>query len=750
MSPALFLLAAMAATPEEADAPIAYQVKVLEMEGLGWRSALAGHLRRIERPGADAIWTGDRALAHALGRQSGRVVATDTVAARPEATAELVRGDSGPLDQLVRRVSVEGSDGTPSGDDLHVELTGRRLDQGVLAAVEVEARWVTATHAVPAAGVSTACGKLPATVFQGGESHEDAATDDASASDRGDAFVNEFAHARVVGEWLIPRDGVVVVSLGAHSAPGDDGKVVVRERLAVIEIVEDRAHAASASNECPAEGPVARPASLPPLPEDIDLQPAQDEACRVAEARGEAHPAKTGDATPAEDAPALSPTQVVEKADTLPIPSPPARSLPQGFTPEGQLAPPTKHDEGVKPTSSDESVEPRPTPQASPQSGSSAPVAPPSGDPGRDVEVPVESVAKAPDWQLTLPEAIRLGVLGVGRSGNAKVVHPGDEGRHSRIVIAAIAQTDPNQFKAEVMAMVRSIVQLYWDLGEWQRRALNLELATELAEEAVARSASVPGELGVPPTPGPTEAHRRLEALRRDLVEATAEVARSERQLRNILALKLDDPRRILPVSLPVESPVEPVWEDCLAAMNANQPDVLRSRTSPTGSGPKGNTPPAVHHATHQLARFYLAVKSDYREFQRAHRLAEETAQTLEARQASYQLGHATLGDYLDAIHTWNDAAAHEATTKTTYNTAITNLEEAQGTLLDREAIVLAGRREADASVRTASFETEEAPTAPVAKSFSWNLPLSGSRNLSIRVSASRTTRTLGASTTSK
>ncbi len=47
--------------------------------------------------------------------------------------------------------------------------------------------------------------------------------------------VPEIASQEVAGEWLIPKDGILLVGFGPHTVAGKDGKAVIRERLAIIE-----------------------------------------------------------------------------------------------------------------------------------------------------------------------------------------------------------------------------------------------------------------------------------------------------------------------------------------------------------------------------------------------------------------------------------------------------------------------------------------------------------------------------------
>ena len=128
--------------------------------------------------------------------------------------------------------------------------------------------------------------------------------------------IPEIGHAEIAGEWLIPRDELLLVGFGPHTVADKDGKAVVRERLALITAEEVALPAASTSPQS---------LGLPrPLP-------------RVA----------------------VSPPRLV-------IPAIPSRSLPQGVHADGTPAelPPLPDDEKADPSPSPgDSSEPRPSPQ---------------------------------------------------------------------------------------------------------------------------------------------------------------------------------------------------------------------------------------------------------------------------------------------------------------------------------------------------------------------------------------------------
>jgi outer membrane protein TolC len=97
-----------------------------------------------------------------------------------------------------------------------------------------------------------------------------------------------------------------------------------------------------------------------------------------------------------------------------------------------------------------------------------------------------------------------------------------------------------------------------------------------------------------------------------------------------------------------------------------------------------------VHQTTHSLARFFLEVDANYKQFKTAARLRAAAAQRLEAQRAYYEEGRITIDRFLDAVSQYAQAVATEAQYKTTYNISIVALEEAKGTLLAYNNIAVA------------------------------------------------------------
>src|SRR5262249_32433893 len=81
-----------------------------------------------------------------------------------------------------------------------------------------------------------------------------------------------------------------------------------------------------------------------------------------------------------------------------------------------------------------------------------------------------------------------------------------------------------------------------------------------------------------------------------------------------------------------------------------------------------------VHQTTHSLARFFLEVDANYKQFKTASRLRAAAAARLEAQRAYYEEGRITIDRFLDAVSQYAQAVAQEAQFKTTYNISIVAL----------------------------------------------------------------------------
>jgi hypothetical protein len=115
-----------------------------------------------------------------------------------------------------------------------------------------------------------------------------------------------------------------------------------------------------------------------------------------------------------------------------------------------------------------------------------------------------------------------------------------------------------------------------------------------------------------------------------------------------------------------------------------------------------------VHQSTHSLARFFLEVDANYKQFKAASQLRAAANELLATRKSDYEAGRTPIERYLEAVEQWLNASAQEAQYKCTYNTAIAAFEEVKGTLLAHDNIVVDLQ-----CVRRATPATSSAPTSP-------------------------------------
>lgn len=355
--------------------PIRYHVRLLEMEGVKWRESLYSRLTPVSRQGGSAVWTADREVARSLSDRAGRVMLAPQVLAQPGAVAhfsqratrkvasQLTRHADGPVDHAIAVAY------TPDFQDVRegcqFAIVGRKLDQGMLVKIVVEESRVAAIHPV----------KL--TEFVSARNAKDSRTKLSPQLD-----VPEVVRGGLEGEWLIPNDGVLVASLGAHTVDDGTGKAVVKERLVLVE-----ADLGLARNGVEVQQTTSRPFSFT-LP-----------------ARAAAIPMP------------------------MPVPTAPSRSLPQGHNADGVPVPlPPLPEAKVPPTSLPGSAEPCATPQAphahddSSESEAPTPAAPPrttsigldpdstrakyEGEPGSKDEKAASSTNSP--WNLLKPYLLRI------------------------------------------------------------------------------------------------------------------------------------------------------------------------------------------------------------------------------------------------------------------------------------------------------------------------------------------------------
>jgi len=115
-----------------------------------------------------------------------------------------------------------------------------------------------------------------------------------------------------------------------------------------------------------------------------------------------------------------------------------------------------------------------------------------------------------------------------------------------------------------------------------------------------------------------------------------------------------------------------------------------------------------IHQTTHSLARFFLEMDANYKQYQTAQRLRAGAAQRLDAERADYEIGRITIDCFLDAISQFTTAVATEHQYLATYNISLAALSEAKGTLLADRNIVLAEGPRATKSWQAADTKTDD------------------------------------------
>jgi hypothetical protein len=326
----LFILSLVGAEgPRNCGAPdityVTYDVRVIKINGLEWRGTFLDRLQPVARQGSATVWTAGRETAARLAELDPDARRAQRFSAPPRAVAHfsdranrkvasgVTRFADGPLDHATRVAYTPQYEEIREG--LALTITGRKLDQGVLACVVVDDTRVAAVHQVAfseAVAPQSCCDKESAA---GGCCGKVAARIE----------VPELAQAALAGEWLIPSEGTLVLSLGVRTTADAAGKAVVGERLVLIE-------ASAPGDSCLEQAALERA-----LPEVVPTHPA-----------------------------AAAPPVGIPLP--LPLPAMPSRCLPQALGADGTPLPlPPLPDEDVTPSTLPGSAEPCASPQRSPQ-----------------------------------------------------------------------------------------------------------------------------------------------------------------------------------------------------------------------------------------------------------------------------------------------------------------------------------------------------------------------------------------------
>jgi hypothetical protein len=408
----VFAVAGVAAAPptDRNDTQIKYTVQYIETEGLGWREAVFTQLKPVARQGGATVWTApqavaNRVLAEVTKNPAGKIVQTPKVVAFNGAPVHIMSRSN---HQLVTQVSWGGEDqaAEPTSEKVRTgwlaTMVGRKLDQGVLVQLVFEDTEISAIHNVRIAeSCDERCGKSasawvpkPAAVASATEAggtrmiakRTDGAMDTDCSEDKcakaqgccetadEDQFdedadvqqltvqVPEIRSQEVAGEWLIPKDEVLLVSFGVYTAADQNGKAVVKERLAMVRAAEITGWSAGDGTGrmayvpiAPMAGPAAAYGPTIPPPAPLIAPPPV-----VVPATPISPFALDWGLHAAERAPLTVPA--LPANPVMPVPAVPSRTMPQGVHGDGTISNlPPLPDETEQSTS--ESAEPMASPQ---------------------------------------------------------------------------------------------------------------------------------------------------------------------------------------------------------------------------------------------------------------------------------------------------------------------------------------------------------------------------------------------------
>ena len=231
---------------------VPYQVRVMTLDGLEWRTEAYAQLKPVARQGTSSIWTADKALGKTLAASARSVTVTPRCALGGDQSVMLKspvfyqghweRVANGPIGHATKLAWKPETSKLEEG--FRAKVACRTLDQGILAHVQIEESHVNAIHKVLQAENFKTPNGMKVDFVPVGKKGPDDVTGfqiiQQGSNGKESALgcyvqVPEISSARIEGEWLVPTDAILVVTLGVDTVADEQGKAVVRERVAVIE-----------------------------------------------------------------------------------------------------------------------------------------------------------------------------------------------------------------------------------------------------------------------------------------------------------------------------------------------------------------------------------------------------------------------------------------------------------------------------------------------------------------------------------
>lgn len=309
-------------------------------------------------------------------------------------------------------------------------------------------------------------------------------------------------------------------------------------------------------------------------------------------------------------------------------------------------------------------------------------------------------------WPLTLADAIRIAAF---NSENARTLQVSNyfiggcfepsppemmgltdspDKQESWIVIAPLDHDQSlGQFRSEITALVRTVEDKYWALHERTVELWARQKAVELVQKALVRRKREHRCHGI------ALAEERLERFRLDAQTTSAERTAAEWRLRTSIGCPIADGRTIVPATMPVDRNVALNRDACLALIDSNN-----SATS---------VRQAFNRCVEQVDDRYQTLL----DASKAQALAQNQLcqQYVDLDEADH-----SIDGYLDAIKAYVAASSRKVHAKSSYNSALSALEETKGTLLELRSIEI--RPSPRKLKRMIQRRSDEARTTPAAR----------------------------------
>ena len=129
------------------------------------------------------------------------------------------------------------------------------------------------------------------------------------------------------------------------------------------------------------------------------------------------------------------------------------------------------------------------------------------------------------------------------------------------------------QFRLQVMKLLRDVEAAYWELDTAYRDLQSREAARDRAKSTYARQRSRL-EFGQASVQDVEQARAQLEAFRAEVLEAIDRVNNQEAKLRRLMGVGLEERRRIITTDKPITSEVRPSWTVARNEALANRPEI--------------------------------------------------------------------------------------------------------------------------------------------------------------------------------